>query len=307
MAEFSRLRMPEHLLARARLLVGLDQGDGGSEGAGTPAGKDWRAPPLRHAGTIVLLRDTDAGVEVYLQRRVSTMAFAAGMYVFPGGAVDPIDIERAQAWVDSTAQMSPPSHFLEFASRASDTIGEDTLAARFAAVRETSEEAGVDLGEGVALSMSYIAHWATPAVEDRRYDTRFYAVALEASGEVAQTSGESDRHAWLTPSQALDEYGRGDLLMLPPTVAVLSSFVRLTKVSPTLEHDAQALAHALGTESVLPLMPHPVADPDQPGGISWNLVDVRTEKALTSSSGAPAGSESGGVHTSLIDREGRPS
>ena len=52
----------------------------------------------RHAATVVLLRDAAAGPEVYLLRRAATMAFAAGMHVFPGGSVDPRDGEHATAW-----------------------------------------------------------------------------------------------------------------------------------------------------------------------------------------------------------------
>src|SRR4051812_21363847 len=52
----------------------------------------------RAAATVVLLRDGSDGVEAYLLRRRTTMAFAAGMYVFPGGAVDRRDADRATAW-----------------------------------------------------------------------------------------------------------------------------------------------------------------------------------------------------------------
>src|SRR4051795_7371857 len=57
----------------------------------------------RHASTVVLLRDASDGPEAYLLRRQKTMAFAAGMYVFPGGSVDPRDqaLGRA-AWVGPT-------------------------------------------------------------------------------------------------------------------------------------------------------------------------------------------------------------
>ncbi len=48
-------------------------------------------PPTRDAATIVLLRDGAGGLEAYLLRRVASMAFAAGMHVFPGGRVDPAD------------------------------------------------------------------------------------------------------------------------------------------------------------------------------------------------------------------------
>ena len=52
----------------------------------------------REAATVVLLRPAAPGFEVFLQRRVPTMVFAAGMSVFPGGARDPGDVDlRATA------------------------------------------------------------------------------------------------------------------------------------------------------------------------------------------------------------------
>ena len=75
--------MPAHLVERARLLVARRS-------------TGWTPPPLRDAATVVMVCDADDGLQVYLQRRVRTMAFAAGMYVFPGGAVDPADRDRAR-------------------------------------------------------------------------------------------------------------------------------------------------------------------------------------------------------------------
>ena len=45
----------------------------------------------RLAATVMLVRDTSSGPEVYVQRRVATMAFAPSRIVFPGGGVDPRD------------------------------------------------------------------------------------------------------------------------------------------------------------------------------------------------------------------------
>src|SRR6059058_4861778 len=63
----------------------------------------------RHAATVVLLRDGSAGIEAYLLRRQKTMAFAAGMYVFPGGSVDPRDASLPDTtWVGpAPAQWAP--------------------------------------------------------------------------------------------------------------------------------------------------------------------------------------------------------
>src|SRR5215475_13849890 len=88
----------------------------------------------RPASTVILLRDTAAGPEVYLLRRQRTMAFAAGMTVFPGGRVDPADSAIADSWSGP-----PPAAF-------ADRLGcSAELAAAYvaAAVRETFEESGV--------------------------------------------------------------------------------------------------------------------------------------------------------------------
>ena len=74
-------RSPASLVERARAFLA--------------AGDAAEVASPRHAATVVLLRDADGGPEVYLLRRAGTMAFAAGMHVFPGGSVDPRDGETA--------------------------------------------------------------------------------------------------------------------------------------------------------------------------------------------------------------------
>src|SRR5687768_4482863 len=88
----------------------------------------------RNAATVVLMRRGREGPEIYLLRRQTSMAFAGGMCVFPGGGVDPRDFDHAVAW----AGPSPA----EWAER----LGVDERMARAlvcAAVRETFEESGV--------------------------------------------------------------------------------------------------------------------------------------------------------------------
>ncbi|MBB1025958.1 NUDIX hydrolase, partial [Dietzia sp. DQ12-76] len=56
--------------------------------------------PVREAATVALVRDArvGGGVEVFLQHRVATMQFAAGMSVFPGGGVEPRDYRGSRPW-----------------------------------------------------------------------------------------------------------------------------------------------------------------------------------------------------------------
>ncbi|GAB3915097.1 hypothetical protein GCM10029964_127720 [Kibdelosporangium lantanae] len=93
-------------------------------------------PPVtpKDAATVVLLRDTDTGVEAFLLRRVMGMAFAGGMTVFPGGGVDKRDADTAIAWTGPSAAW--------WAERFSCDV---PLARALvcAAVRETFEESGV--------------------------------------------------------------------------------------------------------------------------------------------------------------------
>ncbi len=93
--------------------------------------------PARPAATVVLLRPP---LQVYLLRRTGTMAFAAGMHVFPGGAVDPRDAEvevpfagPTPAWWGSRLGLPP----------------EQARAVVCAAAREVFEEAGVLLAAPV--------------------------------------------------------------------------------------------------------------------------------------------------------------
>lgn len=130
---------------------------------------------------MVLLRPsvTGAGFEVFLQRRVPSMAFAAGMTVFPGGAREPAD---------------------------------EHLAAT--GVRETYEETGVRLR---AQDLMPWSRWVTPEGESRRYDTLFFVTTLPEGEDPLATGTEMDAVVWLTPVDALAALERGEIAMMPPT------------------------------------------------------------------------------------------
>ena len=200
----------------------------------------------RDAATIALVRDGEAGIEAYLMRRQSTMDFAAGMYVFPGGKVQESD-QLVEAWVGPSAE--------EWGTR----LGCDTETARglvVAAVRETFEESGILLagadadtivadtsapdmqaarlaleeGEygfaeflaerGLVLRADLIgawSHWITPAFEPRRYDTRFFVAALPEGQVVGELPGEADRADWMPVARVLEHVEAGTAMLLPPT------------------------------------------------------------------------------------------
>lgn len=217
----------------------------------------YEPPVPRRAATVVLLRDAGPGMEAYLLRRRASMAFAAGMYAYPGGAVDPRDADLHVDWAGP-----PPG---EWARR----LGTDPAAAQAvvcAAVRETFEESGVLLagpdagsvvadtsGEewraaraaleahetsfaaflrerGLVLRSDLLgawARWITPEFEERRYDTWFFVAVLPGGQHAADATGEADRVVWTAPAAAVAGFEEGRLGMLPPTVTVLRELAPL--------------------------------------------------------------------------------
>jgi 8-oxo-dGTP pyrophosphatase MutT (NUDIX family) len=219
----------------------------------------------KSASTVVLLRDTRQGPEVYLLRRHRQMAFAAGMYAFPGGTVDARDSDRAVAWSGPTPA--------EWAS-VLDCDEAQARALVCAAVRETFEESGVllagttkhnlvgdttgtewerDRAALVDRSLAFVdflsrrdlvvrtdllhawAHWITPEFEPRRYDTRFFVAAIPPDQGTRHVSGEADRVAWMRPADALAGVDAGDMVMLPPTYVTVAEMARFATVADVVE------------------------------------------------------------------------
>lgn len=91
--------------------------------------------PVRPAATVMLVRDADDGLEVFMLRRTLQAAFAGGMYVFPGGRVDLADHADELEDVCDGLDDERASRLLQ--------IERGGLAYWVAAIRECFEEAGV--------------------------------------------------------------------------------------------------------------------------------------------------------------------
>lgn len=208
----------------------------------------------RRAATVMLLRDSvdsAAGPAVHMLRRRASMAFAGGAYAYPGGGVDPRDDDHLVRWAG-------PSRATWAARLGVDEPGAQAIVC--AAVRETYEEAGVLLAgptpstvvgdttgddweadrealvardfsfaqfldrRGLVLRSDLLAAWArwiTPEFEPKRYDTFFFVAALPEGQRTRNASTEADRTVWIAPEEATAGYDKGDLLMMPPTIATL--------------------------------------------------------------------------------------
>jgi 8-oxo-dGTP pyrophosphatase MutT (NUDIX family) len=171
----------------------------------------------RLAATVILLRGAGDALEVLLAQRNPQARFMGGAWVFPGGAVDRND-------------------------------GEGQPALRAAALRELGEEAGIHQDDPDTLIP--FSRWITPAAVKIRFDTWFYLTPLPDGATPEIDGSEIVDARWYEPRQALEAAGRGELLLVFPTIK------HLEQISPF--ESAQALMKYAQGREVLPVQPRVV-------------------------------------------------
>jgi 8-oxo-dGTP pyrophosphatase MutT (NUDIX family) len=163
-------------------------------------------PPVP-AATAVLLRDSPRGVETLLLRRNPDLPVMGGVWVFPGGRVDP---------ADRAATAEP---------------GDSYEAARLAAVREAEEEAALRVDPGTLVGLS---HWTPPQDYHHQLATWFF-VARAPSGTVRVDRREIAEHIWLTPAEAHRRHeDSGGTWFLPPTWVTLHDLLEFATARDAL-------------------------------------------------------------------------
>ncbi len=222
---------------------------------------------IRDAATVMLIRDArdDDGtaIEVCMLRRNLNSEFVAGVYVFPGGSVDPDDrgpaaeeLCRGRTDADASAVLGIASGGLAFwvaalrecfeeagvllaepagaeveGHRGLLDTSDPAVARRFALHRDALNQGTTRLldvcrKEGLRLAadaVHYVSHWITPELAPRRYDTRFFITAAPAGQIARHDDGETIATIWVRPAEALARQSRGEIELLPPTIANLTS------------------------------------------------------------------------------------
>jgi 8-oxo-dGTP pyrophosphatase MutT (NUDIX family) len=151
------------------------------------------APTPLPSATVVVIRDTEGGVEALMVQRNVELTFHGGAWVFPGGRVDPID--RAKAGTDDLLE-----------------------AARHAAIREAQEEAGVRLEPERLVAF---ARWVTPEALPKRFMTWFFACEVPRTDDVVVDGSEVVDHRWISPEAALAAHARKEFDLPAPTYVTL--------------------------------------------------------------------------------------
>lgn len=248
-------------------------------------------PPIRYAATVELVRDGEAGLEVFVMRRHPAMAFAAQMVVFPGGRIDEQDgdpslpvrgrlpsaafgvsVERARAIVAAAVREVIEETGVWLTVDA-DGLPAAPSVAQTAVLRERLERGEVALAAvltelGLTIDADLLApqgNWITPASESRRYDTAFLVAAMPPGQVVQEVSGEADDAGWARPGDLLAGFALGRVRLLPPTQVTLEQLARFPDVASVLA----------GSHAIRPIAPELVARAD--GQVVLRATVPRTE------------------------------
>jgi glyoxylase-like metal-dependent hydrolase (beta-lactamase superfamily II)/8-oxo-dGTP pyrophosphatase MutT (NUDIX family) len=224
---------------------------------------------LRPAATLILVRDGNQGMEVFMMQRTHQAAFAPGGYVFPGGALDASD--SAECFSVHCPGLDDRS--------ASQTLNMEKggLAYWVAAIRECFEESGLLLAYGkdgkmvelteprsaefadfrqrvaagelgfdelcrsheltLALDrIAYFGHWITPMGAPRRFDTRFF-IAVAPQGQLASHDNrETIAHAWMRPADVLERRRAGQIDIMFATAKTVESLAGFADTDALMKH-----------------------------------------------------------------------
>ena len=234
--------------------------------------------PIKPAATVILMREAEeSGFEIFIVKRSSRSSFGS-LYVFPGGKLDPEDTER-----DLYACCEGMSD-----EEASARLGieNDGLSFWIACIRECFEETGVLLtnpsdsliqeyeklsslrkklnnkeisfkdiciSESLRLRTNNIvpcAHWITPAIEPKRFDTRFFLAKVNAKQLASHDGFELTESFWIKPKDALVKLKEGKMNMILPTI---SNIEQLAEFSSAFE--AFNYFEGLGNNAIESILP----------------------------------------------------
>jgi 8-oxo-dGTP pyrophosphatase MutT (NUDIX family) len=232
--------------------------------------------PVRPAASVVMLRDGQEGLEVFLLKRHGLSEVLGGVYVFPGGKVDPED-----ALLDLPAHLDLPPQTLHAALGEPELDLLEATALHVAALREAFEETGVLYAQGAGARQAALAwdllrqgrsfdevlqamslrleasrlqpwsRWITPvigAVARKRFDTRFFLAAVPEGQQARHDDHEATESVWLTPRKALQQYWEGSIALAPPQILSLAHLSRHASIASALAEARRRLPPTIRPE-----------------------------------------------------------
>lgn len=236
------------------------------------------APVPRPAATVIVLRPSPEGPEVFCVLRHQKSSFLGGAVVFPGGKVDGED--AGDRWEGLVAEPHPRAALFAAGDASARALA-------IAAARETLEEAALvpleealpDAGvlamrrelesgralpevlrsRGARLALGALvpwARWVTPEAEARRFDARFFLLVCPEHQRGAHDDRETTMSFWARPADVLRRFEYGEIFLAPPTTRTLELLAGCPSVEAALSLAAE--------QSLLPVCPRFVPDERAP-------------------------------------------
>jgi 8-oxo-dGTP pyrophosphatase MutT (NUDIX family) len=215
----------------------------------------------RDAATVIVCRDTDDGIQVYMLRRSSRSPAVPDAFVFPGGTLDNND-KSPQARMRLVGQWRPAEPAFTYAAIretfeqcgllfATEPIDADVLRTarnrRVEGVRTFSETL-IDIDARLdATAVRYFSRWITPPVVPQRFDARFFVARAPADQAAEADQFETYDGRWIRPADAVGAVARGEMQMIFPTIKHLERIGSFATVDELL-----AFADAKQTNPVTP-------------------------------------------------------
>ena len=267
----------------------------------------------------MVLRDSPAGPEVFMVRRHEGTAFMGGAHVFPGGRVDPTDGDADADWCDGIAHAArqldglPPAEAVAYHVAAARELFEEagvllarhpqgdfvSLAGAADHERLKQDRSRVHGGqttfraviehEHLRLALNALvlfAHWVTPPIDSRQFDTRFFMTRVPPHQTPAHDDTETTHSLWVRPADAIAQSVRQEIVLPPPTWSTLRelepfasveealSWARRRRVVRRMPKAIEQDGHRMLLLPGDPLHPDPAGD-DPPLETRFVLIDRR--------------------------------
>ena len=228
------------------------------EGAGAPHNHPMPRPaqllhpqrepaPTRPAATVLLLRDSAAGIEVLMTRRSMTASFAPGAYVFPGGGIDVLDAgSHAQATRRPTQSDAHLTQAIAAIRESFEELGvllarhadgAPATAADLAALDRRAPLAAQCTARGLTLAAAdvfVLAHWITDRDLPRRFDVPFLVARMPEGQTPVADEAEQFEPVWVRPADALARHAAGGFFIIFPTIRTLERLQKYATVDAVL-------------------------------------------------------------------------
>jgi len=212
--------------------------------------------PTRPAATVMLLRDSDEGLEVLMTRRSDKASFAPGAYVFPGGGIDENDAlarpiatrRRTQSRVQLTQAIAAVRETFEELGvlLAVHEDGRPVTAAEVAAMDRGNPPATTFIDQCLSRSLRLatdqvftFAHWITDRDLPKRFDVPFMVARMPDGQLPVADDAEQFEPVWVRPADALARHAKGRFFMIFPTLRTLKRLAVFPTVDAVLSICAQ--------------------------------------------------------------------